>query len=92
MQPDAMTGASKAFADSSEAMTMAMATRSANTAAAAEASALETAETYFASGQSTVSFDTYRVGEMDVVTRGRRHEDRYGRSQEGRSKCLQRSP
>ena len=30
---------------------------------------LQTAETYFASGKSTVSFDTYRVGEMDVVTR-----------------------
>ena len=42
----------------------------ANTAAsAAEASALQTAEAYFSSGKSTVSFDTYRVGEMDVVTR-----------------------
>ena len=65
----AMSGASKAFAESSEAMTMAIATRSSNTAAAAEASALETAEAYFSSGASTVSFDTYRVGEMDVVTR-----------------------
>ena len=65
----AMAGASGAFAESSEAMQMATATRSANTAAAAEASAMQTAETYFASGKSTVSFDTYRVGEMDVVTR-----------------------
>ena len=65
----AMAGASGAFAESSEAMQMATATRSANTAAAAEASAMQTAETYFANGKSTISFDTYRVGEMDVVTR-----------------------
>ena len=66
---DAMTGASRAFAESGEALAMANVTRGANTAAAAEASAMQTAETYFASGKSTVSFDTYRVGEMDVVTR-----------------------
>ena len=65
----ALTGASQAFADSNEAMEMAMATRSSNTASAAEASAMQTAETYFATGKSTVKFDTYRVGEMDVVTR-----------------------
>ena len=65
----AMSGTDKAFADSGEAMEMAMATRNANSTAAAEASAMQTAETYFAKGQSTVSFDTYRVGEMDVVTR-----------------------
>ena len=65
----AMVEPSKAFADSSEAMEMAMATRNSNTASAAEASAMQTAESYFASGKSTVRFDTYRVGEMDVVTR-----------------------
>ena len=65
----ALAGASQAFAETNEAMEMAMATRSANTATAAEASALQTAETYFAAGKSTVTFDTYRVGEMDVVTR-----------------------
>ena len=65
---DAMTGTSQAFADSGEAMAMATATRSANSTSAAEASALQTAEEYFATGKSTVSFDTYRVGEMDVVT------------------------
>ena len=46
-----------------------MATRSSNSAAAAEASAMQSADAYFTSGTSTVSFDTYRVGEMDVVTR-----------------------
>ena len=66
---DALEAASAAFAQSASAMTQATETRSANTAAAAEISALQTAETYFASGKSTVSFDTYRVGEMDVVTR-----------------------
>ena len=66
---DALEAASAAFAQSASAMTQATETRSANTAAAAEVSALQTAETYFASGKSTVSFDTYRVGEMDVVTR-----------------------
>ena len=50
----AMVEPSKAFADSSEAMEMAMATRNNNTASAAEASAMQTAESYFASGKSTV--------------------------------------
>ena len=58
-----------AFQQANEAMDMATATRAANTATAAETSAMQTAETYFASGKSTVTFDTYRVGEMDVVTR-----------------------
>ena len=69
---DAMTTASNnsvAFAESATAMEMAMATRSANVAAAAEASTMQSAEAYFSSGSSTVSFDTYRVGEMDVVSR-----------------------
>lgn len=63
------TGSSQAFTESGEAMEMAMATRSANVAAAAEASTMQSAEAYFSSGSSTVSFDTYRVGEMDVVSR-----------------------
>ena len=66
---DAMAGSSQAFAESAQAMEMAMATRSSNSAAAAEASAMQSADAYFTSGTSTVSFDTYRVGEMDVVTR-----------------------
>jgi hypothetical protein len=65
----AMTGASQAFADSGEALAMATATRSANSQASADASAAQTAEEYFSAGKSTVTFDTYRVGEMDVVTR-----------------------
>jgi phage-related protein len=65
----AMTNAAKAFSESGEAIAMATATRSANNQSAAEASAMQTAEEYFQSGKSTVSFDTYRVGEMDVVTR-----------------------
>ena len=58
-----------AFEQANEAMGMATATRAANTTAAAETSAMQTAEAYFTSGKSTVTFDTYRVGEMDVVTR-----------------------
>ena len=65
----ALAGAIQAFADSGSAMATASSNRASNSAAAAEASALQTAESYFSAGKSTVSFDTYRVGEMDVVTR-----------------------
>ena len=65
----ALAGAIQAFADSGSAMAAASSNRSSNSAAAAQASALQTAESYFSTGKSTVTFDTYRVGEMDVVTR-----------------------
>ena len=65
----ALAGAIQAFADSGSAMATASSNRASNSAAAAQASALQTAESYFSAGKSTVSFDTYRVGEMDVVTR-----------------------
>ena len=65
----ALAGAIQAFADSGSAMAMASSNRASNSAAAAQASALQTAESYFSAGTSTVTFDTYRVGEMDVVTR-----------------------
>ena len=47
---------------------------------------MQTAESYFTAGKSTVTFDTYRVGEMDVVTR----EDamRIGRSPPRRQKQM----
>ena len=65
----AMGGASDGFDESNEAVSAALSTSSSNTVAAQQASAIQTAETYFAEGRSTVTFDTYRVGEMDVVTR-----------------------
>ncbi len=61
--------AAQAFADSNSAMATASSNRSANSAAVAQAAAMQTAESHFAAGKSTVTFDTYRVGEMDVVTR-----------------------
>ena len=66
---EALSENAAAFGDSTVALETASSTRAANQSAAAEASAMQTAETYFAGGKSTVSFDTYRVGEMDVVTR-----------------------
>ncbi len=61
--------AAQAFADSNSAMATASSNRSANSAAVTQAAAMQTAESYFTAGKSTVTFDTYRVGEMDVVTR-----------------------
>ena len=65
----ALAGAIQAFADSGSAMATASSNRASNSAAAAQAAAMQTAESYFSAGTSTVKFDTYRVGEMDVVTR-----------------------
>ncbi len=61
--------AAQAFVDSNSAMATASSNRSANSAAVTQAAAMQTAESYFTAGKSTVTFDTYRVGEMDVVTR-----------------------
>ena len=65
----AMSGSAQAFSESGEAMMMASATRSSNSAIKAEQAAAAKADEYFQSGKSTVKFDTFRVGQMDVVTR-----------------------
>jgi hypothetical protein len=65
---EAMVMAS-AFADSNKAMMMATAARNSNAQSATSKQAVTAVEQHISSGESTVSFETYRVGEMDVVTR-----------------------
>ena len=59
---------SEAFAAANTAMGQSNSTRSRNAAAAAEAEAMQMAE-QLETGTSTITFDTIRVGEMDVVSR-----------------------
>ena len=70
---DAMTSESSsrstAFADAGEAMAMASSTRNSNSAESDGKQAVSAIEQHITSGKSTVSFETYRVGEMDVVSR-----------------------
>ena len=66
---DAMTVTAQAFSDSGEAMTMASAAYGDGAAAASSTQAMVAVEQHISSGKSTVAFETYRVGEMDVVTR-----------------------
>ena len=69
MSGEASNRTTSAFTEANEAMAMATSTRNANASAAAEQDAYNQAVEFLQSGRSTVTFDTVRVGELDVITR-----------------------
>ncbi len=66
---NAMVAQADAFAAAGESLNETNVIRAANQTATAEQTAMKAADEYFQSDKSTISFDTFRVGEMDLVTR-----------------------